>query len=562
MRTSRYLQEIVFVKMKTQIRVYLTSVLILFFLKTNFAQSPNWSWGKNGGTVSNDYSNATCTDANGNVYITGTFQGSSIIFGNDTLRNNATGSLAIFIAKYDANGNVLWARSGGGSNDDYSYGICTDINDNVFIEGYSASPSITFDTITINNSGYQQVFIIKYNSMGNVQWAKNGKTSNSYGLGWGICSDVAGNVYLYGSVELNNIIFDNDTLGKGAFIVKYDGGGNIIWAKNIAIGLVANNREQSMCIDLIGNIYITGAIDYQAIFGTDTLSTTWLSVFIAKYDSSGNLVWLTNTGDQAIGNAISADPNGNVYLTGYFGNSIAFGNDTLTGLTFSNSTIFVAKYDSSGNALWGRTPGGSIYDSGQSICTDATGNAFVTGYFISSFLNFGGHTVINSFTGNNDAFIVAYDGNGNALWAKGIGDQGNEYGMGICANTMGDIYLTGYFESYTLNFGNNIVTNNGSADVFLAKLSALNGLNVPISNTDNSVLLIYPNPTTNSFAIENILTNNRLLLRIINSVGEIVYTEMLFGKNEYKVDVNFSPGFYFINIFDGEKSFVRKLIVE
>jgi hypothetical protein len=177
-------------------------------------------------------------------------------------------------------------------------------------------------------------------------------------------------------------------------------------------------------------------------------------------------------------------------MTGYFGGFVAFGNDTLSGLPFSNNTIFIAKYDSSGNALWGRTPGGAGYDFGQSICTDASGNAFVTGYFISSFLNFGGYPVVNSFTGNNDAFIAEYDGNGNALWAQGIGSQGNEYGMGICANAVGDIYLTGYFESYSLNFGGNIFTNNGSADVYLAKLG------LPTAIEENSFLKgnVFPNP--------------------------------------------------------------------
>src|SRR4030095_15672122 len=114
----------------------------------------------------------------------------------------------------------------------------------------------------------------------------------------------------------------------------------------------------------------------------------------------------------------------------------------------------------------------------------ATGNAFVTGYFISSFLNFGGHPVVNSFTGNTDAFIAAYDGNGNALWAKGLGNQGSEYGMGICANALGDVYLTGYFESYSLNFGSIMVTNNGSADIFLAKLSTSTGINEYFSDND------------------------------------------------------------------------------
>jgi len=549
--------------MKTK---FFTTIIFLSAIGNATAQAPSWVWARSGGSVSNDYSNATCTDKNGNVYMTGTFQGSSIIFGNDTLHNTSTGTLAVFVAKYDANGNVLWARSGGGTSDDYTYGICTDANNNVFIEGYSGSPSITFDTVTLNNSSSQQVFLVKYDSMGNVQWGRNGNGSTSTGwvYGWGICSDVAGNVYLYGNADGPNnikIIFDNDTLGKGAFIVKYDGGGNVVWAKMIATGLIANSREQSMCIDLSGNIYVTGAIQYQAIFDNDTLSNAWLGVFMAKYDSAGNLLWVTSPSGEAIGNAIAADANGNIYLTGYFGGSVAFGNDTLAGLPFSNTTIFIARYDSSGNALWGRSPGGAAFDFGQSICTNATGNVFVAGYFISSFLNFGGYPVVNSFTGNNDAFIAAYDGNGNALWAQGVGNQGNDYGMGICANAVGDIYVTGYFESYSLNLGGNIVTNNGSADFFLGKLSTPTGINEYFSDKDIP-LFLYPNPSsTGEFNISSFQFPIHHI-EVFNSLGEIVYSETISQTSIRKINLkDISGGIYFVKVFDGDKSYCKKLIV-
>src|SRR6185503_13565738 len=106
-------------------------VLSFVFSLQAFSQAPNWLWAKSAGGISSDYSNAICTDANGNVYITGTFQGSIITFGTYDLHNVGTGALDIFIAKYDANGNVLWAKSGGGIGNDYAYGICVDTNDNV-----------------------------------------------------------------------------------------------------------------------------------------------------------------------------------------------------------------------------------------------------------------------------------------------------------------------------------------------------------------------------------------------------------------------------------------------
>ena len=538
-------------------------ILIVFAFFCLSANAQTWAWAKSGGSVSIEYSNATCTDANGNVYITGTFQGSSVIFGNDTLHNNAAGNLDVFIAKFDANGNVLWARSGGGTNNDYTYGICTDANDNVFIEGYSNGSSITFDTITLNSSVNEFIFIVKYDSIGNVQWGKNGRGTASYG--WGICSDVAGNVYLYGNSDSysNNIIFDNDTLGYGAFIVKYDGGGNVVWAKKIATGVTNNGRQQSMCSDSLGNIYVTGTYQNLAIFGNDTLLTSFFDVFIAKYNSSGNFLWVKSPSGQAVGNAISADVNGNIYLTGYFGNSVVFGNDTLAALPFSNFTIFMAKYDTNGNSLWGRSPGGTSSDMGLSICTDSSGNVFVTGYFTSPYLNFGGIPVINNNIGNSDIFIAKYDANGNAHFAQSIG-AGSEYGMGVCADRNNNVYLTGYFGSYSINFGSNIVTNNGSYDIFLAKLA--NNIVTTIAEVEVVAgVSVYPNPFTTATTITLQGTSHNPSLFIYNLLGQEAGAYCIGTNKQITFHRNNLPaGMYFYKLIEDNKEVlgIGKMIIE
>jgi alpha-tubulin suppressor-like RCC1 family protein len=85
--------------------------------------------------------------------------------------------------------------------------------------------------------------------------------------------------------------------------------------------------------------------------------------------------------------------------------------------------------------------------------------------------------------------------------------------------------------------------------------SVFTGMNENISQKE---IFIYPNPTTKSFTIKNIFSNETSLLQLINLMGEIIYTEKLFGKNEYKVDANLPKGIYFVRVND----VVRKLIVE
>lgn len=161
-------------------------------------------------------------------------------------------------------------------------------------------------------------------------WAKTLGGGN-YSYSGGIGSDVNGNIYLAGA-----------GLGRiGAFLAKYDVTGNAVWAEN-----ASDNTTLGLSTDTIGNSYITGYFfSTPATFQDDTLvSATVFNIFIAKYDSSGNLQWADSAGlgGNTEGRGIGVDANGNCYVTGWFTDSIiAFGNTTLTNVSGSNA--FIAK---------------------------------------------------------------------------------------------------------------------------------------------------------------------------------------------------------------------------
>jgi hypothetical protein len=553
-------------KLKSQIRVYLTSALILIFIKINFAQAPNWVWAKSGGDISNDYSNATCTDANGNVYITGSFQGTTITIGSYTLQNTATGSNDIFIAKYDASGNVLWAKSEGGTERDFGYGICADINGNVYITGFFLSTDIIFGTDTLINAGtYGEIFIAKYDSSGNVQWAKSVAGTGADDA-FGICIDTESNIYITGMFGSPTLIFDNDTLHRigssnyDAFIAKYDAIGNVLWAKNM--GGTGSDASYSICTDVNRNVYVTGYFQHLAIFNTDTITgQANANLFVAKYDTYGNIIWAKSAyggpfGTANYGTGIVTDAGSNVYITGTYQWVLTIG-DTLANA--DNQSVFLAKYDSSGDALWARSPGGTDNDYGTGICTNTSGNIFITGYFGSSFLNFGGYPIINANVGYDDIYVAAYNSNGNALWAKGVGGQDYDYGMGICSNTSGDVYVTGYFGTYSINFGSTTVTNNGSYDVFLAKLSSTVGIEEHFNVND--YLIIYPNPSKDIINIRLSKNISNGKLNIFNMIGENVYSDIFNGMHN-TINCKFNSGIYLIQLTDGKEIWTEKIIKE
>lgn len=128
-------------------------------------------WAKSAGGTSIEGAQGISTDETGNVLITGYFASTSITFGTTTL-TNAMG-IDIFVVKYDALGNVLWAKSAGGISSDFGVSIANDVSGNIFVTGFFNSPSINFGTTTLINKGESDVFVVKYDEKGNVMWVKS-----------------------------------------------------------------------------------------------------------------------------------------------------------------------------------------------------------------------------------------------------------------------------------------------------------------------------------------------------------------------------------------------------
>jgi hypothetical protein len=131
--------------------------------------------------------------------------------------------------KYDSSGNVVWANKAGGNYEDVGNSIAVDGSGNCYITGYFSSTS-TFGSLTLicQSTVYYDVFVVKYDSSGNVVWAKNAGDAITYEAGNSITIDDIGNSYVTGSF-MGSITLGSFTLtNKGSsdiFIVKYDDSG-------------------------------------------------------------------------------------------------------------------------------------------------------------------------------------------------------------------------------------------------------------------------------------------------------------------------------------------------
>ena len=454
-------------------------LLIIYLLSiVSYAQVPDWIWAKSAGGTNNDYTYSLAVDTLGDIYVTGNYNSNTITFGTTVLTN-----AGMFLAKYDNNGNVLWAKNASGGN---ATSVAVDRLGNAYVTGYFGTSTITFGTFTLTNSGYCNIFLVKYDVSGNVLWAKSPVVaSNSSITSYSIALDTLGNSYVAGYFSGSTITFGSTILtntGQGTiFLAKYGASGNVLWAKK-ASGTV-NDEAFSVAVDASGNSYLTGFFSSSIIFGLTTLTNTGgYDIFLTKYDKNGNVVWAKSAGGTGVEEArsVTVDALGNTYIAGFFGSTtITFGSIILTNTTNTGThDVFLTKYDANGNVLWAKSAGGVDGDYAHSVMSDDSGNVYMAGYFLSPSIIFGSYTLTNvDNTGNtSDIFLVRYDKNGNVYWAKSNGGINNDYANCVAVNTHGIAYVAGWFNSPTISFDSNILTNTdntgNTTDVFLAKLAA------------------------------------------------------------------------------------------
>jgi len=538
------------------------SVFLFIGIRGSYAQAPDWQWAKNAVGNNSESGNCITTDATGNVFVAGYFYSPTIIFETFTLTN--TGNYDFYVVKYDAAGNVLWAKSGGGIYDDVAQGVAADQAGNVYVTGYFYSPSITVGAFTLTNAGVGDIFIVKYNSAGNEIWTKSGGGTNDEN-GNAIATDAAGNIFVTGFFQSASVVFDTYTLtNTGAndiFIVKYNGSGNVIWAKGIegTTGDVGNSVDT----DAGGNVYVTGSFNSPSlILDTYTLTNAGSSdVFITKYDGLGNSLWAKSAGgtfnDSGLG--IALDQGGNVFVTG------SFISPTLTAETFSltntgNFDFYILKYDGLGNALWARSEGSVLDETGLGVATDPAGNVYVTGHFHSPSFTIGTYTLNNE--GIGDFYIVQYDNSGNLIWAKSNGGTADDGCSAITTDALGNIFITGYFISPTLAYSGYTLINSGSEDMFIAKLeSTITNAEDHVTQISDNEIYTYPNPSAGIFTIEG----NRSIIdgiEIFNNVGVKIFGFENTCIKKSVIDISGNPpGIYFLKIKTVQGYKTKKIII-
>lgn len=436
---------------------------------------PKTVWVAQAGNQGHEVGWAVATDRDGNIYVTGAF-GSVATFGSFTL--TSAGAFDVFVAKLDAQGVFLWVRQMAGSNsDDRAIAMDVDSTGNVYVAGIFQSTTLDVGTYKLSNSGKDDIFVAKWDTHGNLQWAvRAGGPETDEVLRLRL--DRQENPWISGSFDSQTIAFGSTTLqkmglnglnGLNGYIVKLNPQGQFIWAKGFAGS--KRNDVVSFDFDASANLYIGGYFQGSKPFGTTTIHASGDSDgYVAKYNEQGTLQWYrvfaSSSADEVADLRVR---NEQVFVTGMFGGSLTLGTTAMTNAGGSFD-VFVTSL----NAKDGTVQSASHIESSDTtfvrgIAFDSKGYSYVVGHYKGNSITAGNHRSSPPIPGGYTGFLAQLHPQGSFLWLQSFGGSLDDFAYGHTTGSTGAVFVTGSFRDIA-NFGSTQLSSKGDGDLFIWKV--------------------------------------------------------------------------------------------
>jgi hypothetical protein len=383
-------------------------------------------------------SNAIITDAQGNFYLAGSFQGTVDFDPSSQVQAlTAAGTYDGFVAKYAPSGNLVWVRhlASSSGNELDVYGVSVDAAGNVFVPGSFSGTAAIGGTSLSSTAGYDG-FVAKLDSSGTFLWAQTLGSGNTDA--YNVALDGAGNIYVAGDVT-GPATFGGTSFGSAnGLVAKLSSSGTVLWAKGV--GGSGSDYATSVAVDHSGNVYLMGNFQGTATIGKTTLTSAAGNTFLARLDGSGTVKWAEVLAGGHYGAELALDAAGNLYVAGGFTGTAHFGSTTLT--SAGGIDAYVARLNSAGAVQWAHSFGGSGYDYAYGLAVDGSGNVYLSGLFQGT-ASFG--TATFTATGLYNGYLMELDSTGKVSWTKQLaGDAVNAYSLAV--DGAGTLDVLGNFE--------------------------------------------------------------------------------------------------------------------
>jgi len=322
--------------------------------------------------------------------------------------------------------NWYWTRQGDSASANASQ-VATDRKNNVYYTGYASSGSrVAFGNKGLNITGIQSDFLVKYDPNGTPLWANNATslTPGTQVFGMSVATDRNNNVieagYYDDSIAFGATHLSAKNQAESSYLVKYTSTGTLLWARTPKFSHSTSNYAYGVAADKHNNIYMAGYYSDTVIFGADTLKAAGIDMYLVKYDALGNVLWARTptlgASAHVYGLSVAVDDSCNAFVSGNFFKQVTFGGISKTAA--GQDMVYVTKFDSAGNSKWvvntGATPGQICP---TPLAVDLTNNVYVSAQFSNPSLVIGAYTVTDGASPCSNALLAKYDRNGNPLWA-------------------------------------------------------------------------------------------------------------------------------------------------
>lgn len=360
----------------------------------------DFQWAVSFGGTANDFGWGITTDSEGNVLVCGDFQATVDFDPGPGVQNiTSSGFQDGFVMKLNPAGDLIWVKTFDGADIEGSVNVAVDENDNVYVAGYYFS-TVDFDpgagVYPLTSAGGQDTYLVKLNPAGDFVWG--------YSQGGGgqdgpraLVAKPGDGLFIIGYFS-NTVDFDwgagsSISTAQGMqdiFIEKIGFDGSFQWAK--AFGGNSIDEGLSLDVDEQGNVYSTGyflgTIDLDPGNGNLNFTATGGSsnIYLQKLDATGNLVWgkvIAGPGGGEQARWLKVSPEGEVYATGYAGETIDFDPGAGVYNLTSNGAydIYLLKLDVLGDFAWAVNIGGTTYDYPRAVTLDSEESILLTGDF-------------------------------------------------------------------------------------------------------------------------------------------------------------------------------------
>ena len=350
------------------------------------------------------------------------------------------GGKDFWVIKLDSDGNIIWQRTFGGSNDDEAYSVQQTSDGGYIVAGYTGSN----DGDVRGNHGYKDFWVIKLDENGDMQWQKAlGGSSDDEAYSIQQTSD--GGYIVVGEESSRDGDVSSHYGMNDIWIVRLNRNGNKVWDRTF--GDISNDKAYSVQQTDDGGYVVSGHITKM---NGHTVVNRY--AWVVKLRRNGSKEWLKTFGDRAEAYSVQQTDDGGYIIVGSTKLYRNFEWDFMTTKLRSNGSIlFLRRFGGSGGS-----------DYGYSVLQTGDGNYVVAGVIGSRY----GATSGNH--GRLDSWIVGLDSGGNVEWQRALGGSDDDWAYSIQQTTDGDYIIAGYTKSTDgdlLGF-----TNHGGKDFWIVKL--------------------------------------------------------------------------------------------